>query len=65
MDVFAGGKNENIKKNMIPRKELVELLNCSNFDLLKVTKMIGIKNISAFSKEDAEKIIEAFEKLRK
>ena len=64
-DEFVEKKKEEAKKNMIPRKELVELLNCSNFDLLKVTKMIGIKNISAFSKEDAEKIIEAFEKLRK
>ena len=58
-------KREDAKKNMVPIKELVELLNCSKFDLLKVTKKIGIKNISAFSKEDAEKIIEAFEKLRK
>ena len=64
-DEIVEKKKEEAKKNMVLRKELVELLNCSNFDLLKVTKMIGIKNISAFSKEDAEKIIKAFEKLRK
>lgn len=64
-DEIVEKKKEDAKKNMVLRKELVELLNCSNFDLLKVTKMIGIKNISAFSKEDAEKIIKAFEKLRK
>lgn len=64
-NTYSEKKKEEAKKNMVSRKELIGILNCSNFDLLKLTKMIGIKNISAFSKEDAEKIIEAYEKLHK
>ena len=58
-------KLEDAKKNMVSIKKLTATLNCKSTELIKVAKKLDIKNISAFSKEDAQKIIDAFEKLKK